>query len=111
MHSAHAASRENKRGVHSDSFGEPVGISRALEKTMAQAELAISKVERQEEDARLEALTSTGILDTAPEASFDAITRLAAEYFKADTVLLGFADESRVWIKSYWGEPVREMPR
>ncbi len=78
---------------------------------MAQADLAISKVERQEEDARLEALISTGILDTGPEASFDAITRLAAEYFKADTVLLGFADESRIWIKSYWGEPVREMPR
>ena len=26
-------------------------------------------------------------------------------------MLLGFADESRVWIKSYWGEPVRELPR
>ena len=79
---------------------------------MAQAELAISKVERQqEEDARLESLASTGILDTGPEANFDAITRLAAEYFKADTVLLGFADESRVWTKSYWGEPVRELPR
>ena len=78
---------------------------------MAQIELAISKVERQEEDARLEALAATGILDTAPEATFDAITRLAAEYFKADTVLLGFADESRIWIKSHWGEPVRELPR
>ena len=78
---------------------------------MPQAELAISKQEGQEEDARLEALASTGILDSAPEANFDAITRLAAEYFKADTVLLGFADESRVWIKSYWGEPVRELPR
>ena len=66
---------------------------------MAQAELEISKVERQEEDARLIALASTGILDTAPEANFDAITRLAAEYFKADTVLLGFGDETRVWIK------------
>jgi EAL domain-containing protein (putative c-di-GMP-specific phosphodiesterase class I) len=78
---------------------------------MAQVEFAISKVERQEEEARLEALASTGILDTAPEASFDAITRLAAEYFKADTVLLGFADASRVWTKSHWGEPVRELPR
>ncbi|MGB0064864.1 MAG: EAL domain-containing protein [Terracidiphilus sp.] len=78
---------------------------------MAHVELAITKVERQEEEARLDALTSTGILDTAPEANFDAITRLAAEYFKADTVMLGFADESRVWIKSYWGEPVRELPR
>jgi EAL domain-containing protein (putative c-di-GMP-specific phosphodiesterase class I) len=79
--------------------------------TMAQVELAISKMEKPEEDARLEALASSGILDTAPEASFDAITRLAAEYFKADTVLLGFADESRVWIKSHWGEPVQELPR
>ena len=82
-----------------------------LEKTMAQVQLAIGNMERQEEDARLEALTSAGILDTPPEPSFDAITSMAAEYFKADTVLLGFADESRLWIKSYWGEPVRELPR
>jgi len=78
---------------------------------MLQVELAIGRIDGQEEDARLAALVSTGILDTPPEANFDAITRLAAEYFKADTVLLGFADESRVWIKSYWGEPVRELPR
>ncbi len=66
---------------------------------------------RLQEDARLRALASTGILDTEPEATFDAITRLSAEYFRADTVLLGFADASRVWIKSYWGEAVRELPR
>ncbi len=78
---------------------------------MPQAELQTGKIDWQEEDARLSALASTGILDSAPEPSFDAITRLTAEYFKADTVLLGFADESRVWIKSYWGEPVRELPR
>jgi len=78
---------------------------------MPQAELAISKPDWQEESARLAALASTGILDTTPEPTFDAITRLSAEYFKADTVLLGFADESRVWIKSCWGEPVRELPR
>src|SRR5579863_1321315 len=78
---------------------------------MAHVELAISKVDRQEEDVRLQALASTGILDSAPESTFDAITRLAAEYFKADTVMLGFADESRVWMKSYWVEPVRELPR
>jgi EAL domain-containing protein (putative c-di-GMP-specific phosphodiesterase class I) len=82
-----------------------------MEKVMPQAEIAIARSDGQEEHARLKALASTGILDTAPEANFDAITRLAAEYFKADTVLLGFGDESRVWIKSYWGEPVRELPR
>jgi EAL domain-containing protein (putative c-di-GMP-specific phosphodiesterase class I) len=78
---------------------------------MPQAELKSSEIDWQQEAARLAALASTGILDTATEPSFDAITRLCAEYFSADTVLLGFADESRVWIKSYWGEPVRERPR
>jgi EAL domain-containing protein (putative c-di-GMP-specific phosphodiesterase class I) len=78
---------------------------------MPPAELKANEVDRQEEDARLAALEATGILDTPSEPSFDAITRLAAEYFRADTVLLGFADESRVWIKSYWGEPIRELPR
>ena len=78
---------------------------------MPQAELEKSKTDWPQEDARLAELASTGILDTDPEPSFDAITRLSAEYFRADTVLLGFADESRVWIKSYWGEAVRELPR
>ena len=78
---------------------------------MPQAELQTGTIDCQDEDARLSALASTEILDSEPEPSFDAITRLTAEYFKADTVLLEFADESRVWIKSYWGEPVRELPR
>ncbi len=78
---------------------------------MPQAVLQNGRIDWHEEDARLSALASTGILDSPPESSFDAITRLTAEYFKADTVLLEFADESRVWIKSYWGEPVRELPR
>ena len=78
---------------------------------MPQTELETGNTERQQEDARLAALISTGILDSPPESGYDAITRLAAEYFQADTALLGFADESRVWIKSYWGEAVRELPR
>ncbi len=78
---------------------------------MGHAALLAAPRDWQEEDARLAALLSTGILDTPPEPTFDAITRLAAEYFRADTVLLGFGDQSRIWIKSYWGEPVRELPR
>jgi EAL domain-containing protein (putative c-di-GMP-specific phosphodiesterase class I) len=69
------------------------------------------KLTPQEEYARLAALDSAGILDTPPEAAFDAITRLAAEYFHADAALLGFAGESRLWIKSSWGEPLHELPR
>ena len=73
--------------------------------------LATAIMEPELEAMRLAALASTGILDTAPEACYDAITRLCADYFKADSVHLGFADESRVWIKSYAGEPIREIPR
>jgi EAL domain-containing protein (putative c-di-GMP-specific phosphodiesterase class I) len=78
---------------------------------MAKAALVAASKDWKEEDARLAALISTGILDSPQEPTFDAITRLTAEYFHADTVLLGFADQSRIWIKSYWGEPVRELPR
>jgi len=78
---------------------------------MAQADISGINGGYIQEAGRLAALTATGILDSEPEASFDAITRLCADYFKADCVLLGFADESRFWIKSFWGEPVRELPR
>ena len=78
---------------------------------MLNAEWETERISQGPEAARLAALAATGILDTDPEASYDAITRLSAEYFQADTVLLGFADESRVWIKSSSGESVRELPR
>lgn len=78
--------------------------------------MALAQLDEQEdcwqrEEERLAALAVTGILDSPPEPAYDAITRLAAEYFRADTVLLEFADVGRVWIKSHWGEPVRELPR
>ena len=78
---------------------------------MRLAELEANTLERQEEDARLAVLLSTGILDTPPEPGYDAITRLAAEYFRADSAGIGFGDERRVWVKSHWGRHVRELPR
>jgi EAL domain-containing protein (putative c-di-GMP-specific phosphodiesterase class I) len=78
---------------------------------MQQAEFEADILDRQDEDARLAALFSTGILDTPPEPGYDAITRLAAEYFRADSAGIGFGDKSRVWIKSHWGPHVREIPR
>jgi EAL domain-containing protein (putative c-di-GMP-specific phosphodiesterase class I) len=77
----------------------------------ADIELETEGISPRPEAARLAALKSTGILDTEPEASYDVITRLSARYFQADTVLLGFADESRLWIKSYAGQSLRELPR
>jgi len=78
---------------------------------MPQAALETGKLDRQQEDARLAALNATGILDTPPEPCYDAISRLAAEYFRADSAGIGFADDSRVWIKSHWGNHVLELPR
>lgn len=78
---------------------------------MQQAELETGRLDHQQEAARLAALIATGILDTPPEPGYDAITRLAAEYFRADSAGLGFADESRIWMKSSWGQHVRELPR
>jgi EAL domain-containing protein (putative c-di-GMP-specific phosphodiesterase class I) len=71
----------------------------------------MEEVDRQQEDARLAELLAIGILDTPPEPAYDAITRLAAEYFRAAAAAISFADGSRVWVKSAWGHTVRELPR
>lgn len=71
----------------------------------------VSQSEHRREAARLAALTSYKILDTTIEPEFDAITRLAADYFQVDSASLAFADESRVWIKSCWGRVTKEIPR
>ena len=76
-----------------------------IEETLSSEELF------EQESVRLAALYATGILDTPPDPAFDAITRLAAEHFHADTALIGFADETRFWVKSHWGEVLREIPR
>jgi EAL domain-containing protein (putative c-di-GMP-specific phosphodiesterase class I) len=78
---------------------------------MLNVEMETDRASAEQETARLAALMATGILDTEPEASYDAITRLAAEYFQADSCGIGFADESRVWIKSCFGRHSRELPR
>src|SRR5579863_1059147 len=66
---------------------------------------------RDEEAMRLLAVHRLGILDTPAESAYDAITRLAADYFEADSAVISFADETRVWVKSHWGEAIRELPR
>jgi EAL domain-containing protein (putative c-di-GMP-specific phosphodiesterase class I) len=78
---------------------------------MPQAGIETTEPHELREGARLASLYSIGILDTAPDPAFDAITRLAAEYFQADSASLAFGDETRVWTKSHWGEVIREMPR
>ena len=78
---------------------------------MPLVETHVKGMDRQAEDARLAALVATGILDTPPEPAYDTITRLAAQYFQADSAGILFADESRVWVKSSWRLVAREVPR
>jgi EAL domain-containing protein (putative c-di-GMP-specific phosphodiesterase class I) len=78
---------------------------------MVRAERDEGKPGSDRESARLAALDSSGILDTPPEAGYDAITRLAADYFEAEAAVISFADETRVWTKSFCGEVSRELPR
>lgn len=63
------------------------------------------------ENARLQALYEYNVLDTPPEPAFDTITRITAQYFRAESAVIGFADETRVWVKSHHGEASRELPR
>lgn len=55
------------------------------------------------EAGRIAALKRYDILDTPPEASFDHITALAAELFKAPIALISFLDGNRLWFKSHHG--------
>ncbi|SOD74896.1 PAS domain S-box-containing protein/diguanylate cyclase (GGDEF)-like protein [Jatrophihabitans sp. GAS493] len=63
------------------------------------------------EQRRVAALHAYNVLDTEPEPSFDAITRLAAQLADAPMALVGLIDESRQWFKSKQGMTGCETPR
>jgi signal transduction histidine kinase len=64
-----------------------------------------------DEPERLRALRELAILDTAPEASFDDLTALAAEICGTPMALVSLVDERRQWFKSAVGLPTPETPR
>ena len=55
------------------------------------------------EPARVAALHRYDILDTEPDAAFDAITRLASRVLGAPIALVTLVDLDRVWFKSHHG--------
>ncbi len=60
---------------------------------------------------RLAALDGLQILDTPPEAAFDALTRLAADRFDVPIALISLVDDHRQWFKSRVGLQATETPR
>lgn len=63
------------------------------------------------EQERLAELRRYEILDTAPAASFDFLTRLAAYVFHAPIAVISLVDANRLWFKSKHGLAVAETPR
>jgi EAL domain-containing protein (putative c-di-GMP-specific phosphodiesterase class I) len=64
-----------------------------------------------DEASRLAALRALEIMDTAPEACFDSIVRIAAAVLQTETASLAFVDETRVWSKANCGGRLKEFPR
>lgn len=63
------------------------------------------------ERRRLAALVDYQVLDTAPEVSFDRLTRAAAHVCQVPMALISLVDEKRQWFKSNIGVPATETPR
>ncbi|UEG52949.1 PAS domain S-box protein [Mucilaginibacter daejeonensis] len=63
------------------------------------------------EKERLSALNTYQILDTLPEAEFDAITRLASYICNVPFASISFMDNDRQWFKSAVGMPLGQIPR
>lgn len=66
---------------------------------------------RDEERARLIALSRYDILDTEPEQAFDDIARLAALVCDAPVAQINFIDDTRTWSKASVGAPRITVPR
>ena len=64
-----------------------------------------------DEASRLEALRFYDILDSAPDAAFDDITRLAAFICETPIALVSFVDEDRQWFKARVGLDMFETDR
>jgi len=63
------------------------------------------------ESKRLEALHNFNLLDTLPEAEYDAITKIASEICQTPISLISLIDEDRQWFKSRQGLDVPETHR
>jgi signal transduction histidine kinase/CheY-like chemotaxis protein len=64
-----------------------------------------------DEEARLRALLSFGILDTDPEQAYDDLVLIASTICKTPIALVSLVDGQRQWFKARVGLEARETPR
>jgi hypothetical protein len=64
-----------------------------------------------DESARMAAVRRYGVLDTAPEPSFDRLTALAARVLHAPVSIVSIVDHDRIWFKSHHGVELDEIDR
>ena len=62
-----------------------------------------SEISADERQRRAQALQSMAVLETPPEAGFDALARLAANVCSAPIALVSLIDADRVWFKATHG--------
>ncbi len=63
------------------------------------------------ENDRVKVLKSYELLDTPPDASFDHLTKMAAELLEMPIAILTLVDSDRCWFKSKYGLERQEMER
>ena len=63
-----------------------------------------------DEDKRISALESYQILDSLPEADYDAIVQLAAQICQTPVSLISFVDKNRQWFKATHGISFNQTP-
>jgi len=63
-----------------------------------------------ENDQRLEALRSFGVLDSGREKTYDELTRLTADLCEAPVCLVSLVEENRQWFKSAIGLSIDQTP-
>jgi hypothetical protein len=102
-------------GVRGDDEARTTLASLAAEASRPPAAANGSLSQAVSDPRRLEALRSTGLLDTPAEERFDALTQLASRILRAPVALVSLVDKDRQFFKSCLGLPEpwaseREVP-
>jgi signal transduction histidine kinase len=87
------------------------GVDKATQPPASISSLTKCSPVLEEESQRLGLLHSLELLDTPPEAAFDAITRLAAQLTNRPIALIGLVDAERTWFKARVGLEAEQSPR